>query len=112
MFFRQSKMENRFQSKTSEDDVVGQLQQNNKRPSMSLSMGGLWDVVPRLDHYRYSYKLIKLHYITYQINYILFLIVQITLYVLLRKTNLKEKKFLIAKFGIKFIVLRSIVAIT
>lgn len=69
-------MESRFQSKTSEDDVVGQLQQNNKRPSMSLSMGGLWDVVPRLDHYRYSYKLIKLlHYITCQINYILFLIV-------------------------------------
>ncbi|XP_012533277.1 bumetanide-sensitive sodium-(potassium)-chloride cotransporter isoform X3 [Monomorium pharaonis] len=50
---RQSKMENHFQGKT-EDDMVGQLPQINKRPSMSLSMGGLWDVVPRLDHYRLS----------------------------------------------------------
>ncbi|XP_012055444.1 PREDICTED: bumetanide-sensitive sodium-(potassium)-chloride cotransporter [Atta cephalotes] len=46
-------MENHFQSKTQEDDVIGQLP-SNKRPSMSLSMGGLWDVVPRLDHYRLS----------------------------------------------------------
>ncbi|KAL0108379.1 hypothetical protein PUN28_015133 [Cardiocondyla obscurior] len=45
-------MENRFQGKAPEDDVIGQLPQNNKRPS--LSMGGLWDVVPRLDHYRLS----------------------------------------------------------
>lgn len=59
LFLEQSKMENRLQGKAPEEDVVGQLQQNNKRPSMSLSMGGLWDVVPRLDHYRYFYKLLK-----------------------------------------------------
>lgn len=53
-FFRLDNMENRFQSKTQEDDVIGQLP-SNKRPSMSLSMGGLWDVVPRLDHYRYIF---------------------------------------------------------
>jgi len=51
--FRPDKMENRFQGKAPEDDVIGQ---NNKRPSISLNMGGLWDVVPRLDHYRYFYN--------------------------------------------------------
>lgn len=52
-------MENRSQGKISDDDVIGQ--QNNKRPSM-LSVSGLWDVVPRLDHYRYIhvYKIIEL----------------------------------------------------
>lgn len=53
VFQTRGKMENRFQGKAPEDDVIGQLQQNNKRPSMSLNMGGLWDVLPRLDHYRY-----------------------------------------------------------
>lgn len=42
-----------FSDKMENDDVIGQ--QNNKRPSMSLNMGGLWDVVPRLDHYRYIF---------------------------------------------------------
>jgi len=72
-------MENRFQGKAPEDDVIGQ---NNKRPSISLNMGGLWDVVPRLDHYRYIFiieifqplKLIKVYHI-YQINYILLYII-------------------------------------
>ncbi|XP_067211862.1 bumetanide-sensitive sodium-(potassium)-chloride cotransporter isoform X2 [Linepithema humile] len=44
-------MENRSQGKISDDDVIGQ--HNSKRPSM-LSVSGLWDVVPRLDHYRLS----------------------------------------------------------
>lgn len=66
-------MENRFQGKASEDDIIGQLQ-SNKRPSISLNMGGLWDVVPRLDHYRYFYKLSKVLslYHTYQINFIIY----------------------------------------
>lgn len=29
--------------------------QNNKRSPMTLNVSGLWDVVPRLDHYRYVY---------------------------------------------------------
>ncbi|KAG7188948.1 hypothetical protein KM043_008547 [Ampulex compressa] len=47
-------MENRYQSKTPDDDLIGQLQQNNKRSTMTLNVSGLWDVVPRLDHYRLS----------------------------------------------------------
>lgn len=51
-------MEGHFQGKAPEEDMIGQLQQNNKRST--LNMSGLWDVVPRLDHYRY--ELIKLKF--------------------------------------------------
>ncbi|XP_020283623.1 bumetanide-sensitive sodium-(potassium)-chloride cotransporter isoform X2 [Pseudomyrmex gracilis] len=49
-------MESRFQreNKTSEDEIIGQFQQNNKRNTMTLNVSGLWDVGPRLDHYRLS----------------------------------------------------------
>ncbi|XP_029163832.1 bumetanide-sensitive sodium-(potassium)-chloride cotransporter isoform X2 [Nylanderia fulva] len=47
-------MESHFQGKAPEEDTIGQLQQNNKRSTMTLNMSGLWDVVPRLDHYRLS----------------------------------------------------------
>ncbi|KAH0954342.1 hypothetical protein HN011_005986 [Eciton burchellii] len=47
-------MENRFQSETLDGNMIGQLQQNSKRPTMTLNANGLWDVVPRLDHYRLS----------------------------------------------------------
>ncbi|XP_050455526.1 bumetanide-sensitive sodium-(potassium)-chloride cotransporter [Cataglyphis hispanica] len=47
-------MESHFQSKPPEEDMMGQLQQNNKRSTMTLNRSGLWDVVPRLDHYRLS----------------------------------------------------------
>ncbi|XP_076758945.1 sodium potassium chloride cotransporter isoform X1 [Xylocopa sonorina] len=36
-----------------DDEVVGGGQ-NNKRSPMTLNVSGLWDVVPRLDHYRLS----------------------------------------------------------
>ncbi|XP_026675560.1 bumetanide-sensitive sodium-(potassium)-chloride cotransporter-like [Ceratina calcarata] len=36
-----------------DDEVIGG-QQNNKRSPMTLNVSGLWDVVPRLDHYRLS----------------------------------------------------------
>ncbi|XP_043264398.1 bumetanide-sensitive sodium-(potassium)-chloride cotransporter isoform X2 [Colletes gigas] len=36
------------------DDEVISGNQNNKRSPMTLNVSGLWDVVPRLDHYRLS----------------------------------------------------------
>ncbi|KAF3426875.1 hypothetical protein E2986_03307 [Frieseomelitta varia] len=36
-----------------DDEVIGGGQ-NNKRSAMTLNVSGLWDVVPRLDHYRLS----------------------------------------------------------
>ncbi|XP_031836103.1 sodium potassium chloride cotransporter [Nomia melanderi] len=36
-----------------DDEVIGN-NQNNKRSPMTLNVTGLWDVVPRLDHYRLS----------------------------------------------------------
>ncbi|XP_078036652.1 sodium potassium chloride cotransporter [Augochlora pura] len=36
------------------DDEVIANNQNNKRSPMTLNVSGLWDVVPRLDHYRLS----------------------------------------------------------
>lgn len=58
VYFRYSGMESRFQreNKTSEDEIIGQFQQNNKRNTMTLNVSGLWDVGPRLDHYRYISK--------------------------------------------------------
>ncbi|XP_014474381.1 PREDICTED: bumetanide-sensitive sodium-(potassium)-chloride cotransporter isoform X2 [Dinoponera quadriceps] len=50
---RYGEMESRFQGRTPEDDVIGQLQ-SNKRSPMTLNVSGLWDVVPRLDYYRVS----------------------------------------------------------
>lgn len=52
--FRYGEMESHFQGKAPDEDMIGQLQQNNKRSTMTLNMSGLWDVVPRLDHYRYK----------------------------------------------------------
>lgn len=47
--YRFSGMEGKFQAKSTEDDATDQ---NNKRSPMTLNVSGLWDVVPRLDHYR------------------------------------------------------------
>ncbi|OXU26603.1 hypothetical protein TSAR_006261, partial [Trichomalopsis sarcophagae] len=49
-------MEGRFQSKGAEADGNNgeQITMNSKRPTMTLNVNGLWDVVPRLDHYRLS----------------------------------------------------------
>ncbi|EZA51905.1 bumetanide-sensitive sodium-(potassium)-chloride cotransporter isoform X2 [Ooceraea biroi] len=47
-------MENCFQNETLDGSMNRQLQQNSKRPTMTLNANGLWDVVPRLDHYRLS----------------------------------------------------------
>lgn len=51
-------MESRLQNKNAKDDTTGGTQQNenNKRSPMTLNVSGLWDVVPRMDHYRYLYK--------------------------------------------------------
>ncbi|XP_066583360.1 bumetanide-sensitive sodium-(potassium)-chloride cotransporter isoform X2 [Prorops nasuta] len=46
-------MESRYQSRNIEDDTVNGMQ-NSKRSAMTLNVSGLWDVVPRLDHYRLS----------------------------------------------------------
>ncbi|XP_012274338.1 bumetanide-sensitive sodium-(potassium)-chloride cotransporter isoform X2 [Orussus abietinus] len=48
-----AEMEGKFQSKN-EGETNGSVQQNNKRSTMTLNVNGLWDVVPRLDHYRLS----------------------------------------------------------
>ncbi|XP_058790689.1 bumetanide-sensitive sodium-(potassium)-chloride cotransporter [Phymastichus coffea] len=49
-------MEGRFQAKAGcgEADGNEQITMNSKRPTMTLNVNGLWDVVPRLDHYRLS----------------------------------------------------------
>ncbi|KAJ8688382.1 hypothetical protein QAD02_024177, partial [Eretmocerus hayati] len=47
-------MEGRFQTKGGETDNNDQFTMNSKRPTMTLNVNGLWDVVPRLDHYRLS----------------------------------------------------------
>ena len=53
-------MEGRFQAKGAEGDGSGggEITMNNKRTTMTLNVNGLWDVVPRLDHYRCVYILI------------------------------------------------------
>ncbi|XP_063980220.1 bumetanide-sensitive sodium-(potassium)-chloride cotransporter isoform X1 [Diachasmimorpha longicaudata] len=45
------RMEGKFQSQNGDDEAP---HTNNKKMSMTLSANGLWDVVPRLDHYRAS----------------------------------------------------------
>ncbi|XP_014204971.1 bumetanide-sensitive sodium-(potassium)-chloride cotransporter isoform X2 [Copidosoma floridanum] len=52
-FFRIG-MEGRFQTKGGEGDGNDLITMNNKKPPMTLNVNGLWDVVPRLDHYRLS----------------------------------------------------------
>ncbi|XP_011501774.1 PREDICTED: bumetanide-sensitive sodium-(potassium)-chloride cotransporter [Ceratosolen solmsi marchali] len=47
-------MEGRFQAKGDEASGNEQITMNSKRPTMTLNVNGLWDVVPRLDHYRLS----------------------------------------------------------
>lgn len=47
-------MEGKFQSRSADDDGTGNTEQTNKRSPMTLNVTGLWDVVPRLDHYRLS----------------------------------------------------------
>ncbi|XP_043663869.1 bumetanide-sensitive sodium-(potassium)-chloride cotransporter isoform X1 [Vespula pensylvanica] len=51
-----NEMESRLQNKNAKDDTTGGTQQNenNKRSPMTLNVSGLWDVVPRMDHYRLS----------------------------------------------------------
>lgn len=52
---RKSEVENRTENKNLDDDISGAMQQNqNKRSPMTLNVSGLWDVVPRMDHYRLS----------------------------------------------------------
>ena len=48
-------MEGKFHAKNSEGDSNEQVHQKR---SMTLNVNGLWDVVPRLDHYRFIYKVI------------------------------------------------------
>ena len=43
-------MDGRFQNKAAGDSETNEYQ--NKRSAMTLNVNGLWDVVPRLDHYR------------------------------------------------------------
>ncbi|XP_044013091.1 bumetanide-sensitive sodium-(potassium)-chloride cotransporter-like isoform X1 [Aphidius gifuensis] len=45
-------MEGKFNSQNPEDD--GTTRVNGKKSSITLNVNGLWDVVPRLDHYRAS----------------------------------------------------------
>ncbi|XP_015596444.1 bumetanide-sensitive sodium-(potassium)-chloride cotransporter isoform X2 [Cephus cinctus] len=48
-------MEGIFQSRNREDSDAASGEPNNKRsPTLTLNVNGLWDVVPRLDHYRLS----------------------------------------------------------
>lgn len=47
-------MENRFQNDAPKSDAIGQIQQNIKRSSISINVGVMSDVFPRLDHYRIS----------------------------------------------------------
>lgn len=42
-----------------DDEVIGGGQ-NNKRSAMTLNVSGLWDVVPRLDHYRCVLNVVKI----------------------------------------------------
>lgn len=43
-------MEGKFNSQNPEDDGITRT--NGKKSSITLNVNGLWDVVPRLDHYR------------------------------------------------------------
>lgn len=51
--YRIAGMEGKFQSQNVGDEGNTQNHINGKKNSMSLNVNGLWDVVPRLDHYRY-----------------------------------------------------------
>lgn len=46
-------MEGKFFNQNDEDDGSTQNRMNGKKSSITLNVNGLWDVVPRLDYYRY-----------------------------------------------------------
>lgn len=49
-------MEGSFQNQNGSDEANNQNHINAKKSSMSLSVTGLWDVVPRMEYYRYCYN--------------------------------------------------------
>lgn len=45
-------MESKFQGPNGADDTNVHNNINRKKSTMTLNVNGLWDVLPRLDHYR------------------------------------------------------------
>lgn len=46
-----------FQNQNGSDEANTQNHINGKKSSMTLSVTGLWDVVPRMEYYRYNIKI-------------------------------------------------------
>ncbi|XP_046600388.1 bumetanide-sensitive sodium-(potassium)-chloride cotransporter isoform X1 [Neodiprion lecontei] len=47
-------MEGKFQNRNAEDGAADNNDPNHRKSPLTLNVSGLWDVVPRLDHYRLS----------------------------------------------------------
>lgn len=67
-FFTDSRRRNWLALKAMDDEVIGGGQ--NKRSPMTLNVSGLWDVVPRLDHYRFVQCSLSLIYYLYLLNFL------------------------------------------